>query len=113
MLEAALFVSVATWIALLSRVIREPANHVAVDPLLAIIPFIFLVALAWLPRYRQRRVMRGGVTAFALVSSLLVLAMDRANVLVQYDRWAQRGMPGKPCNAIARQVWACTPQAGR
>jgi cell division protein FtsW (lipid II flippase) len=109
MLIAAILASAAAWAALAARIIREPGNHVAVEPLLALVPFLLLMVVVWLPRYRTRRNLRTGVTAFALSSVVLVVAMDRTNVLVQYDRWTQRGMPERPCGAVARHLWSCGP----
>jgi hypothetical protein len=109
MLIATLLASAAVWAVVTARVIREPGNHVAVEPLLAIVPFVLLLVIAWLPRYRERLTLRTVVTAFALLSVVSVVALDRANVLVQYDRWYRRGMPGRPCGSIVRHIWSCNP----
>jgi hypothetical protein len=53
--------------------------------------------------------MRAVVTSFAVLSIVAVVVIDGANVLVQYDRWAQRGMPERPCGSILRHVWSCRP----
>ncbi len=107
MFIATLLASLATWAVLAARIAREPCNHVGVEPLLAIIPFMLLLAVTWFPRYRERRTARAIVTAYVLLSIAAVIAMDRANVLVQYDRWSRRGMPERPCGSISQRIWAC------
>jgi len=108
-LIATLFASAGVWAVLAARIIRDPENHLAVEPLLALLPFLLLLVIVWLPRYRGRRALRTGITAFALFSVISVVAMDSANVLVQYDRWARRGMPERPCSGMAQHIWACSP----
>ena len=107
MFVATLLASLATWAVLVARIVREPGNHVGVEPLLAIVPFVLLLAVAWLPRYRERRAARAVITAYVLLSLAAVVAMDRANILVQYDRWSQRGMPERPCGSVTQHIWAC------
>ena len=102
--------STAAWVALVARILGEPENHLAVDPLLALLPFLLLLVVVWLPRYRGRRGVRAAVTVFVLLSVVSVVALDRANVLVQYDRWARRGMPARPCGSVARRLWPCSPE---
>lgn len=107
MLAAMFIASLLVWSALVLRIIGEPGNHVGQEPLLAIFPFLLLLVVAWLPRYRRRRAARAFVTAYALFSLLALVAIDRTNVLVQYDRWVKRGMPDKPCGEIVQRFWAC------
>ena len=108
-LGATLLLTVATWGALLARVVSDPTNHVGVEPLLAIVPFLGLVSLSWLSGTRTPYGHRVALTAYALLSIVAIVGLDRVNVLVQYDRWAERGMPGRPCAGIARHLWACEP----
>ena len=46
---------------------------------------------------------------YALFSILAIVGVDRANVLVPYDRLTERGMPERPCAGNARHLWACKP----
>lgn len=108
-LGAALLLTVATWAALLGRIISDPTNHVGVDPLIAVLPFLILVSLSWLTKVPRHAGLRSGHTVYALLSILAIVGVDHANVLVQYDRWAERGMPERPCAGIVRHLWACTP----
>lgn len=105
----ALFVTAATWAALVARIASDPANHVGAEPLLAMVPFSILLLLAWLGPQPQQRGVRIVLTVYALVSLAAVVSIDRTNVLVQYDRWTSRGMPERPCDGIARYVMACKP----
>ena len=109
MLIAALVTTLAVWAAFVGRIVYEPGNHVGPEPLFAIAPFVLLLAIAWLPRYRRWKVVRLLVIAYVVVSISAVVAVDRANVLVQYDRWLKRGMPERPCGHIVRDLWACDP----
>ena len=108
-LGAALFLTFATWVALLTRIVSDATNHSGIDPLLGVIPFLILGSLSWLTRTPKRMGLRTGVTAYALLSILAVVGLDRANILVQYDRWAGRGMPDRPCTGFAGHLWACKP----
>jgi hypothetical protein len=109
MLVATLLASAAVWVALGVRIVGDPVNHVGTEPLLALIPFALLAIVSWLPRYRHRRILRAVVTSYAVLSVVAVGVLDSANVLVQYERWAQRGMPERPCGDILRHVWSCRP----
>jgi hypothetical protein len=109
MLAASLCLSIAVWAALVLRIIGDPVNHIGLEPLMACGPFVMLMIVAWLPRYRRRVAMRLAVTAFALLSVAAVVALDRDNEQVQYERWCQRGMPERPCGRFARHVWSCYP----
>jgi len=106
---ASLILSAATWVALLGRILSDPTNHVAPDPRLAVVPFVALIVLASLTKTPTRAVTRGLVVAYALLSVLAILGAERANVLVQYERWIERGMPDRPCSGVARHLWACAP----
>ena len=108
-LGAALLLTVATWTALAGRIASDPTNHVAVEPLLAVVPFVLLASLAWFAKARMAKAPLAGLLVYALLSVLAILGADRANVLVQYDRWAERGMPDRPCAGIVRHLWACKP----
>ncbi len=107
MLITALVASLFVWAAFVQRIVHEPGNHVGPEPLLAVIPFVVVLALAWLPRYRRWKAARVFVTVYVLISLSALVAMDRANVLVQYERWLRRGMPERPCGEIVRNFWAC------
>jgi hypothetical protein len=107
MLATMFVASLLVWSAFVLRIVSEPGNHVGPEPLLAIFPFVVLLVVAWLPQYRQRKGVRALVTAYALFSLLALVGIDRANLLVQYDRWVERGMPDKPCGEIAENFWAC------
>ena len=107
MIVAALVASLLVWAALIERIVHQPANHVGPEPLLAAIPFVALLAVAWLRRYRRWKTTRVLVTAYVLLSLSALVAMDRANVLVQYERWLRRGMPERPCGDLVRNIWAC------
>lgn len=106
---ATFLMTVASWAVLLTRVVSDPTNHIGVEPLLAAVPFVILVPLAWLARTPRRTGLRVGLAVYGLLSILAIVAADRANVLVQYDRWAHRGMPERPCTGFARYLWACNP----
>lgn len=108
MLGAAFILTLVTWAALLARIISDPTNHVSLEPLLAMVPFLVLVPLCW-TRAPVRTRLRVALTVYGLVSILAILVVDRANVLVQYDRWTERGMPERPCAGAARHLWACKP----
>jgi hypothetical protein len=105
----AILASAAAWVLLGLRILGDPVNHVGTEPLLALIPFALLAIVPWLSRYRHRRVLRAAVTSFAVLSIVAVVVIDSTNVLVQYERWAQRGMPERPCGGILRHVWSCRP----
>lgn len=107
MLATTFVASLLVWSAFALRIVNEPGNHVGPEPLLAIFPFLVLLAVAWLPRYRRWKAARALVTAYVLFSLLALVGIDRANVLVQYDRWVTRGMPDKPCGEIVQNFWAC------
>jgi hypothetical protein len=108
-LAAALALTVATWTALVGRIVSDPTNHVAVEPLLAVVPFVILASLAWSDKVQTGKALRVGLLVYALLSILVIVGADRANVLVQYDRWAKRGMPNRPCAGIAGHIWSCKP----
>jgi hypothetical protein len=108
MLGAALILTLVTWGALLARITSDPTNHVSIEPLLAMVPFVILVPLSW-TRTPARPRLRVALTAYGLASILAMLGVDRANILVQYDRWTERGMPERPCAGISRHLWACEP----
>lgn len=105
----ALLLTIGTWAVLVGRIVSDPTNHVAVEPLLAVVPFVILASLAWLPKARVATAPRAGILLYALLSVLAIIGADHANVLVQYDRWAERGMPERPCAGIVRHLWACKP----
>jgi hypothetical protein len=107
-LGAAFILTLVTWGALLARIVSDPTNHVSIEPLLAMVPFIVLVPLCW-TRTLARTRLRVALTVYSVVSILAVLGVDRANVLVQYDRWTERGMPERPCAGMAQHLWACKP----
>ena len=107
MLVTALVASLLIWGAFVQRIALDPGNHVGPEPLLAIIPFVVLLAVAWLPRYRRWKAARMLVTAYVLLSLSALVAIDGANVLVQYERWLRRGMPERSCGDIVRHFWAC------
>lgn len=107
MLVAALMASLLVWAAFVERIVRDPANHIGPEPLLAVIPFVVLLAVAWLRRYGRWKATRVLVTAYVVLSLSALVAMDRANVLVQYERWLRRGMPERPCGDVVRNIWAC------
>jgi hypothetical protein len=58
-------------------------------------------------RHRRWKPTRAVVTAYVVLSLAALVAMDRMNVLVQYDRWLSRGMPERPCGDVTRHFWAC------
>lgn len=108
-LSGTLLLTIAVWAALLERIVSDPTNHVGVEPLLAVVPFLIVVSLSWLTKVPRHAGLRAGVTVYALLSIVAIVGVDRANVLVQYDRWAERGMPERPCAGMARSFWACKP----
>lgn len=102
-----LTLTVATWVALLARIASDPTNHVGAEPLLAVVPFVILLPLAWLGSTPKKQGIRLILTVYALLSIAAIVSLDRANVLVQYDRWAKRGMPERPCAGIVWYITAC------
>lgn len=107
LLAATLLGSLAVWAAFAWRVITDPGNHTGIEPLWAIVPLVLPAVVAWLPSHAEPRTLRPVVTAWVVLSVIALVAMDRANVLVQHERWIRRGMPERPCGPIARDVWAC------
>lgn len=107
MLIGTLFVSVAVWAAFFARIARDPVNHVGFEPLLALVPLVLPMLVVLLPRYRERRVLRTVVIAYVLLSLSGFVAMDRANVLLEKDRWLRRGMPERPCGSVTENIWPC------
>lgn len=107
MLIATLIASLGTWAALYERIAADPVNHVGFEPLLALVPLLLPIVVVLQPRYRVRRGVRAVVIAHVVLSVLGIVAMDRANVLLEKDRWLRRGMPERPCGPIARSFWAC------
>ena len=89
------------------RIAFDATNHVAVEPLLAVAPFVLVVLLSWVGVSRARKGVRIALTAYSLASIAAIYGMDRGNVLVQYARWAERGIPERPCVGVMRHIWAC------
>lgn len=77
---------------------RNSAGHTGWEPLTSLGLFVPLAAagtVCFALRHRFTGIARASVCALAvgLAGVALIVALDRTNRLVQYDRWIQRGMP--------------------
>jgi hypothetical protein len=77
---------------------RNSAGHTGWEPLTALglfVPLAITGAVCFAMRHRFTGIARASVCALAvgLAGVALIIALDRANRLVQYDRWIHRGMP--------------------
>ena len=102
-----LLLTVGVWAALAQRVMVDPVNHVGVDPLYAVVVFVVVMLVAWRVRKRLRPALLYGVVAYSVLSVAALVALDRANVLVEYERWLKRGGVERPCGPVVRRIWAC------
>ena len=70
------------------------SNHTGHEPLLLLGIFVPTLALGT-AAFRRRRFRWGALLACLLggVGIVVLFYLDRFNILVQYDRWLERGMP--------------------
>jgi hypothetical protein len=84
------------------RIASYPENHIGYSPYLALVVAlpgagVGLVALFG-RRFGAPRLRAAGAALLAasLALALLVVALDRFNILTDYETWLQRGMPPRP-----------------
>ena len=75
-----------------------PDNHVGFDPwwiggAVSLGAWVLVIAL-WTCGWMVSRGMLAALAAATVLLALVVLAADRCNLLVSYDTWTTRGMPG-------------------
>lgn len=71
------------------------SNHTGVEFLLVLIPLAtaFLVTAGLLIKHRGKSIW--AALALNVIAVLFFIAIDHLNIMVQYDRWLERGMPVK------------------
>lgn len=85
------------WAAIGYRLATTPTNHWGVDVRAAAPGAVLLVALG-IARLRYEQASRpssAGVVLFGLLSLFGLFELDQHNILVEYERWIERGMPDR------------------
>lgn len=86
----------AAWGYLGWRIVSDASNHVGFHPMWIAVAFVPLFCLGAI---RLRGAKRSGAVAMiaaAVLGTAALWLVERANVLVDYEVWLQRGMPGRP-----------------
>jgi len=77
----------------------SPTNsgHIGSEPFLMFLYFIPVLCVSIIDRIKSHKFNRISTfnISLAIIGILLIVVFDLANMIVQYDRWAQRGLPGK------------------
>jgi hypothetical protein len=86
--------SLAAFAALTAYTIHNDSGHTAFDPWLLSLLFVpsLIIGSTALP-FRRTRFPAILTLASAIAGLALLFYLDHFNVLVQYDRWIERGMP--------------------
>jgi hypothetical protein len=92
----ALLALLALWGAIILRLAMDPGNHVAWSPLSGLPCLAILAALGILAWTRTRDRAAGLVALLAAASMLGLYLLDHFAVLMSYQSWIARGMPGRP-----------------
>jgi uncharacterized membrane protein YhaH (DUF805 family) len=76
--------------------VSNRSGHTAWEPFTALALFVPLMILGacGMTRRRVRSLVRAGTWAFlvGLAGTVLIVALDQSNSLVQYERWLRRGL---------------------
>lgn len=77
---------------------RNSSGHTGWEPFASLILFVPLAvvgAVCFAMQHRSIGIARASVcmSAVGLAGIALIIALDRTNRLVQYDRWIHKGMP--------------------
>ena len=90
-----LFVGVLFWVWVGYRVATVSENHVSHDPMVMIWLFYALLVFSISTVFLKKRAIFLLATVFAVGSIYGLHVIDQKNILVQYDKWLKRGMPGR------------------
>lgn len=80
------------------RIVTDPCNHMGFDPCW-LCPVYIAAILAGAVQVCLRRKFSGLPACLLIIGTLGLaggVAIDRFNILVQYDVWVARGMPPRP-----------------
>ena len=80
--------------ALIAYAIRNGSGHSGFEPWLLSVVFVASLIIGFAALFSSRSRTAAIVACVAGIAGLaLLFYLDRFNVLLQYDRWLQRGMP--------------------
>ena len=86
---------VGVGVVLVTRVLETPVNHVGVSPYVGLVWLIPCTLLGVWAALRGTYAGRALVYLSLMLGGLLVI-FDQCNILVEYETWLDRGMPGRP-----------------
>jgi hypothetical protein len=85
----------AFWVAIVARIVLVKGNHIgmSLNPMLYVFIAVLLLAIACFVFSRK---LVAVVTALCCAASIYGMSyIDKHNLLIQYEVWLKRGMPGK------------------
>lgn len=77
-------------------ILQKGCNHCGVELMLTLVPLSIaaLVAIMAVASQEKKRAARIALT-LNILAIIFFISIDRFNVMVQYDRWLERGMPAR------------------